>query len=214
MMHPDTEVRFISPAIGYGVFATKPIPRGTVTWVLCRFDRVYTPAEVDALPAAYQPLVERYAYVDSGGDYVLCWDAGRHVNHSCEPAMLGVGHDFEIAVRDISPGDQITCDYGGLNLTGRLRCQCGAPSCRAIVGGDDILQMWSRWDGLLAENLIEASLVAQPGLAFARDAQQFWRWVHGIDAVPSHREYHAGGVTEAVDTSDRPWARLRRVQGL
>lgn len=33
MIHPDTELRFINPEIGYGVFATQFIPRGTITWV-------------------------------------------------------------------------------------------------------------------------------------------------------------------------------------
>ena len=32
MIHPDTELRFISPEIGFGVFATKLIPQGTITW--------------------------------------------------------------------------------------------------------------------------------------------------------------------------------------
>jgi uncharacterized protein len=212
-MHPDTELRFINPDVGYGVFATKAIPRGTVVWVLCRFDRTFTPAEVDALPAAYQPLIERYAYVDQHGDYVLCWDLARNVNHSCDPNMLGVGRDFEVVVRDIQPGEQICCDYGGLNLTGRLRCMCGAANCRGTITHADVLNRWQDLDTQVAENLALAPNVAQPLLGFARDPQQFWRWVHGIDQVPSHREYHAGGVSAEIDCSDRPWARPRRLVG-
>lgn len=33
MIHPDTEVRFINPEKGYGLVATKFIPKGTITWV-------------------------------------------------------------------------------------------------------------------------------------------------------------------------------------
>ena len=33
MIHPDTELRFISDEVGYGVFATALIGRGTITWV-------------------------------------------------------------------------------------------------------------------------------------------------------------------------------------
>ena len=28
MIHPHTQLRFVSPAIGYGMFATRPIPAG------------------------------------------------------------------------------------------------------------------------------------------------------------------------------------------
>ena len=33
MIHPDTELRFIDATLGFGVFATRFIRRGTVTWV-------------------------------------------------------------------------------------------------------------------------------------------------------------------------------------
>ena len=39
MMHPDTEQRFISRQAGFGVFALRRIPRGTVTWVQSEDDR-------------------------------------------------------------------------------------------------------------------------------------------------------------------------------
>ncbi len=214
MMHPDTELHFISPEVGYGVFATRPIPRGTLTWALCRFDRVMTLDEVEALPPAYQPHIERYAYVDSAGNYVLCWDLARNVNHSCAPAMLGVGPDLEIAVRDIVPGEQITCEYGGLNLSGKLRCMCGAPDCRGRIGGDDVLHLWQGWDAKVAHALKLAPAVAQPVAGYARNARQFWAWAHGTEPVPSHRAYHAGESSSADDVSSRPWAlRSRSAEG-
>ncbi len=213
MIHPDTELRFISPEVGHGVFATKPIPRGTVVWVLCKLDKVMTAAEVEALPPAYQPIVERFAYVDDAGEYVLCWDHGRNMNHSCDPATLGVGPDIEMAVRDIQPGEEITCEYGGLNLTGRLKCYCGSPKCRGTISGDDVLQHWQTWDQRVAECLKHAPQVAQPMLGFARNTQSFWAWVHGTDKLPSHRAYHAGGTSIADDVSNRPWALRGRIAG-
>ncbi|MBM3507261.1 MAG: SET domain-containing protein-lysine N-methyltransferase [Alphaproteobacteria bacterium] len=213
MIHPDTELRFISPEVGFGVFATKPIPRGTVVWVLCRLDKVMSVAEVDALPPAYQPIIERYAYVDSHGDYVLCWDIGRNVNHSCDPTLMGVGHDFEMAVRDIQPGEEITCEYGGLNLSGRLKCYCGSPQCRGSVSGDDVLHHWQAWDARVADSLKYAPQVVQPILGYARNPNQFWAWVHGTEQLPSNREYHAGGTSIADDVSSRPWALRGRLAG-
>lgn len=38
MLHPHTEIRYISEAMGLGVFATRPIPKGTLLWVLCPLD--------------------------------------------------------------------------------------------------------------------------------------------------------------------------------
>ena len=32
MLHPDTTLAWIDDTIGVGVIATKPIPKGTITW--------------------------------------------------------------------------------------------------------------------------------------------------------------------------------------
>jgi hypothetical protein len=213
MIHPDTELRFISPEVGSGVFATKLIPRGTVVWVLCRLDKVMTPAEVEAMPPAYQPLFERFSYVDGDGNYILCWDFGRNVNHSCDPTMVGVGTDIEMAARDIQPGEEITCEYGGLNLTGRLKCYCGSPKCRGTISGDDVLNHWQAWDDRVADSLKYAPQVAQPLLGYARNPALFWAWVHGTEKLPSNRAYHAGGTSIAEDVSNRPWALRGRIAG-
>lgn len=196
MMHPATELRRIDDDVGHGVFATRPIPRGTVTWILCRLDMVFTPAEAAAFPAPYQPIIDKYAYLDAAGNRILCWDNARFINHSCDPAMLGVGTGFEIAVRDIAAGEQITCDYGGMNLIAPLACRCGAPGCRGSIDADDVLRTWRDRDRLLGELLPLARGVEQPLLAFSDEAALFWSWVDGRAPVPSHRAYR--GVAEAV----------------
>jgi uncharacterized protein len=214
MIHPDTELRFISDAIGYGVFATRPILRGTIVWTLCLFDRVYTPAQAAALPYAYQQMLAKYGYIDAAGDYVLCWDAGRYVNHGCEPAMLGAGPETEIAVRDIQPGDHVTCEYGGLNLTNPMPCTCGSPRCRGRVRAEDALEQWREWDRLVAQNLPLAAKVEQPLLPFMRDPARFREWVEGRAPVPSHREYYAGaGSAPPGETGGLPWAIPRAKPG-
>ena len=69
---------------------------------------------VAALPAFYRPYLDRYGYEDARGDTVLCWDHARFVNHSCDASCLAAGNGFEIAVKDIHPGEQLTDDYAGL----------------------------------------------------------------------------------------------------
>ena len=215
MIHPDTELRFIDGDVGYGVFATQPIPRGTIVWTLCRFDRVLTRDEVSALPPAYQNVLARYAYVDREARYVLCWDFGRYVNHSCEPSMLGLGPDLEIVVRDVKPGDHLTCEYAALNLTSRMACHCGAPTCRRVVGRDDVLREWPEWDALVAATLPLVSQVSQPLAPFVSDPHRLADWIHGRLPAPSHREYLAldDAATGVIDQR-RPWSLRARAGAL
>lgn len=117
MIHPHTELRFISNEIGHGVFATKLIPAGTITWVLDKLDRVFTSTEFQALDPVYQNILDYYTFRNNKGQYVLCWDNGRYVNHSFNSNCLTTAYDFEIAIRDIQPDEQLTDDYGYLNIT-------------------------------------------------------------------------------------------------
>ncbi|NNE36124.1 MAG: SET domain-containing protein-lysine N-methyltransferase, partial [Rhodothermales bacterium] len=58
MLHPDTELRFISDDVGYGVVATQPIPKGTITWVHDDLDRTFSLAEVDAMPPIFRTILD------------------------------------------------------------------------------------------------------------------------------------------------------------
>src|SRR5437763_555157 len=99
MLHPDTELRYIDPIIGYGVFATRPIPRGTITWVRDDLDQTFSPERFrDFEPPLLRELLDRYSYVDKEGDHVLFWDHARYINHACEATCLSPGYGFEIAV--------------------------------------------------------------------------------------------------------------------
>jgi hypothetical protein len=191
MIHPDTELKFKDPVIGLAVHATRFIPRGTIVWTLCDLDIRLPPSSPLRAPgSAYRPIVDRYAYGDAEGDLILCWDHGRYVNHSCEPAMIGVGPDIEIAVRDIQPGDELTCEYGCLNLHEVLQCRCGAASCRGTIGGDDMLRLWPQIDQAAASAVALARSVAQPLAPFVRDAASWAAWRDGSAPVPSSRQYH------------------------
>ena len=186
MIHPHTEVRYIGKDIGYGVFATRPIPKGTLIWTLCRFDRILTQQESRDLPKPYRDLLVHYAFTDMYGNLVLCWDGGRYVNHSCDPAMLPVDYGFEIAVRDIAAGEEVTCDYGNLNLNGSLRCHCGAPGCRSEISRRDAGMLWRDWDRSVADALTLASRLPQPLLDYALEPQVFRDYAKGVAAAPSH----------------------------
>lgn len=162
MVHPDTELRFINPSIGYGVVATRLIPKGTITWVFDELDQVIPPDRVHRLPALSKPFIEKYGYHDARGNTILCWDHARFINHSCAATCLAAGYNFEIAVRDIQPGEELTDDYGTLNLETSFRCLCGSAQCRGLVGPEDFMANVGRWDRQVAGALQPLKAVRQP----------------------------------------------------
>jgi uncharacterized protein len=60
------------------------------------------------------------------------------INHSCEPNVGFAGNIVLVAMRDISPGEELTTDYALFDdYDGAMQCRCGTPSCRGTVGGRD-----------------------------------------------------------------------------
>lgn len=195
MIHPGSELRFISPVVGYGVFATERIPRGTFLWVLDAFDRVLTPRDVEALHPLLRAVVDKYAYQAADGNFVFCWDFGRYMNHSCAPTSRGVGDAFEVAVRDIEPGEELTCEYGTLNLIKPMSCYCGATSCRSEIRRDDAARYFERWDEEAASAFALSHTIPQPLLPYAKTGPRDVPLLEALLAgrpvpVPSARDYH------------------------
>lgn len=161
MMHPDTEIRFINTQVGYGVVATKFIPRGTITWVQDELDRVLKPQEVAKMHPATQEMVDKYSFRNNKGHYVLCWDLAKYVNHSFKANCLSTAYDFELAVRDILPGEQLTDDYGYLNVREPFKAQDEGTE-RQTVYPDDLLKYHKTWDEKLSEAFQYFKEVEQP----------------------------------------------------
>jgi len=149
MIHPDTELRFISDAIGYGVVATKFIPKGTITWALDKLDRTFTPAQVKELDPLYQQVLDKYTYRTPQGNHILCWDNARFVNHSSRSNCLTTAYEFEIAIRDIHPGEELTDDYGYLNIEEPFEVVPEEGTDRTVVYPDDLLRYYHEWDNEL-----------------------------------------------------------------
>jgi hypothetical protein len=185
LIHPDTELRFISPAIGYGLFATRTIPKGTVTWVGDPLDQILSAERYDALPPMLRKQAFKYSYVNGRGERVLCWDHGRFVNHSCAATCLSPGFDFEIAARDIAPGDEVTDDYGTLNLEESFPCLCGAPSCRRSVEPDDPVRLGPAWDALIAAAFPLIEEVHQPLWELVSEKEAIAKVLRGECELPS-----------------------------
>jgi hypothetical protein len=185
MIHPDTELRLANPEIGHGVFATRLIPKGTITWVRDRLDQAFTPAAVEQLPAVYHDIVLKYSFIDGHGRFVLCWDHARFVNHSCNPTCRSAGYDFELAVRDIVPGEELTDDYGSLNLEYDFNCSCGLPGCRRQVRPDDLLAYSDAWDRIVADPFRLIPRVPQPLWSFLEETGPIEAALSGSSPIAS-----------------------------
>jgi hypothetical protein len=174
VLHPHSELRLIDDEVGYGVFATKWIPAGMVTWVEDAFDRRLDPSDYAGLDQSAYELLEKYTYVDQNGRRVLCWDFTRYMNHSCEANSMSPGlWPMEIAVRDVAPGEQLTSDYGALNLERPFECLCGKPACRGTVRPEDFDRYARIWDAGIRAAFTKIPEVEQP----------LWSWLGNPETI-------------------------------
>jgi uncharacterized protein len=183
MIHPHTELRFINAAIGYGVFATQLIPKGTITWILDDLDQRFDESYVYSIDSTMREKLLKYCYRDSDGKYILCWDIARFVNHSFNSSLIATPYKFELAARDIYPGEELTDDYGYLNLDKPFYAfpEKGCTRTRAMP--DDILHFYPEWDRKAADAMQCFSQVEQP-LQYLISEQ----YIDKVTAVATGRE--------------------------
>ncbi|MBC9794437.1 SET domain-containing protein [Sinomicrobium weinanense] len=161
MIHPHTELQFISDEMGYGVVATQLIPKGTITWVQDKLDIVLTSGQIEEMSDFYKDILDIYTFRNNKGDYVLCWDHAKYVNHSFKSNCLTTPYDFEIAIRDIYPREQLTDDYGYLNVSRPFRAVYEGTR-RRVVYPDDLLRYHKKWDHFISEAFARIPDVEQP----------------------------------------------------
>ena len=184
MIHPATELRHVNDTIGYGVFATAFIPAGTITWVRDALDQTLSPEQAHKLPAPYHPILDKYTFIDAAGRMVLCWDHARFVNHSCEATCLSTGFEFEIAIRDLKPGEELTDDYGSWNLHEEFPCACDSPRCRQIIRPDDMERHADAWDAVVEPLFRRLRKLPQPLWPFLKEQEAV---EHALDKLAPYR---------------------------
>jgi uncharacterized protein len=172
MIHPDTELKYISDLIGYGVFAKKPIPKGTITYVRDSLEIYISPSEFRKHAPAMQAEIEKYSFIDDEGFRIVSWDFAKYVNHSCGCNTMSTGYGFEIAIRDIKAGEQLTDEYGIFNVPYEMECGCGSPDCRKIISKNDFDKYYKAWDEMIMKAFKEFKDVKQPLYQFVEDDVQ------------------------------------------
>lgn len=127
----DVELRWISPVVGHGIFALEYVHEGTEVWIpnlveKIHFSDVGKRLETFSKDKAHEYLRQGFV-VASDLDY-LCVnvdDLGRFTNHSSNPNMgYADGSPKSIALRDIEPNEELTCDYGGLGSPQWYKALC------------------------------------------------------------------------------------------
>lgn len=162
MMHPDTEIRYVNEEVGVGLFATKLIPKGTITWIKDELDIILKKEYIESLDDARKKVIYKYAYEDNDTEYVLNWDHARYINHSFNPNVVDTAYDFELAARDIQPGEQLTCDYGTLGADEKFESTPAEGSSRTRVCANDYLTYYKEWDKMATEAFKYFNKVEQP----------------------------------------------------
>jgi len=141
-LSPKAAVRR-SPIHGKGLFAVRAIKKGEIVAVkggyifdrrtLRKTQNVVGPAEIQIADDLFIGL---YSKAQKKGGMIFS-------NHSCEPTIGVKGQIVFVALRDIKSGEELTHDWATTDDDNyKLKCRCGAPTCRKVVTGKD----WRRKD--------------------------------------------------------------------
>ena len=119
-----------SPIDGFGVFAAEDIPAQRKIGEIRGESISVSEARRRAEGRERIMIVE--ISTKKAIDASASQDPMRFTNHACTPnARLQIrdGRIEFYALRAITPGEEITVDYGETHHNGTLKCRCGAPGC-------------------------------------------------------------------------------------
>jgi len=148
---------------GKGLFAKQFIPIGTITWFKCDKCREFTRQEIDSLSEKRRKFVFWHAYKTENGNYILPCDEASFTNHSCNANTLDSGKGFDIVVRDIEKGEEVTYDYRFFYDIDMV-CKCGEENCCKRVKSVHPIpeKLQSYWNSKIEPALRQIKKVPQP----------------------------------------------------
>jgi hypothetical protein len=100
-----------------GLMADEPVARGTPVWrFLEGFDHDFSPERFADLPEPARSHTRWYCFVSKeNGHVILSGDHACFINHALNPnsgaAPPASSRVTTVALRDIAPGEEITCNY-------------------------------------------------------------------------------------------------------
>ncbi len=136
---------------GYGLYASKDIPKGTriIEYVGDRITKSESDRRDEVRRARQEEGDDGCVYLftlnkryDIDGD--VSWNTARLINHSCDPnceTEYAKGGIWISALRDIAKGEELNYDYGfDWDNFDEHPCRCGAPTCCGFIVSKD--QRW------------------------------------------------------------------------
>lgn len=134
---PKTEVRD-SPIHGQGLFARQAIAAGEI--VAVKGGHILTKQEWTSLEpqlgsAEIQISEDLFIAPTQQAQREGCM---LYTNHCCDPNIAVQGQIVFVAMRGISPGEELTHDWATTDdLDYVMECKCGSPDCRGTITGKD-----------------------------------------------------------------------------
>ncbi len=106
------------PGAGIGLFAEEFIPKGALIWEFRQgLDLKLSQKEYSGFNDLDTDFLYKYSY-KCNGEYILCVDNGRFINHSDNANTDDSGSSLvTTANRDIHPGEEITSNYNDFGRT-------------------------------------------------------------------------------------------------
>ncbi len=113
---------YVSPSTieGLGVYAAEFIPAGSLIWKLnSKFIATFSPSDIEEFPPHIREFVDKYGFADQENEnlFYMELDNGRFMNHSEAPNSDFTRPEGGYALRDIQPGEEITCNYYDFDRT-------------------------------------------------------------------------------------------------
>ena len=134
---PKTEVRD-SPIHGQGLFAKQAIAAGEIVAVKgghILIKQEWATLEPQLGSAEIQISEELFIAPTRQAQRDGCM---LYTNHCCDPNIAIQGQIVFVAMRDISPGEELTHDWATTDdLDYVMECRCGIPNCRGTITGKD-----------------------------------------------------------------------------
>lgn len=134
---PKTEIKK-SPIHGKGLFAKEQIAKGEI--VAIKGGRILTRTEWEArepkLGSAEIQISDQFFIApvqkeEREGSML-------YTNHSCDPNIGIQGQIVFVAMRDITPGEELTHDWATTDdVDYEIDCNCGSGKCRRKITGED-----------------------------------------------------------------------------
>lgn len=126
---------------GIGVFTPDPIPAGTRIWEFDeRVDWRMSPEALETIPEPFQTQLRRWCFREESGQYVLCGDNAKFMNHSFVPNCDDPEGPYTVTNRDIEAGEELTCDYRAFDAEsaedglGEWRRDASVPAGAGVAG--------------------------------------------------------------------------------